>query len=64
MKVNDIELEVGQEWRTKEHSKFHGTRVIISNIEKEVVKCTINNMLFDDAEHIIEKWDLLYLHSY
>lgn len=64
MKVNNIELEVGQEWRTKEDSKFVGTGIIISKIENGIVKCTINNMLFDETEHIVEESDLLYLHSY
>ena len=64
MKVNDIQVEVGQEWRTKEDSKFVGTRIIISKIENGIVKCTINNMLFDETEHVVEESDLSYLYSY
>jgi hypothetical protein len=64
MKVNDIELEVGQEWRTKENSKFYGTRVIIVKVEGAIVKGVINNMLFNESiEHIVEESDLSYLMS-
>lgn len=64
MKIDNIEVEVGQEWRTNFHSKFHGTRVVISKIEKDIVKCKINNMLFNEnVEHIVEESDLSYLMS-
>jgi len=64
MKFNNIELEVGQEWRTKLDSKFHGTRVVIVKVEEDTVQCKIDNMLFDEnAIYTIEESEVSHLLS-